>query len=385
MSQKVFLAHGFRKESKKVVQFFAKLLQGKKYGFEVITGEPPIGADVMKKITEEIMNSDIVIGLFDVRHQCSRAVTTIPYVISELGYALGKCKKVGGFIDKNVTKEETGLLHHAVELVRFDATDLNNKENLLKIESYLKSFSPTLDPLMKHDYRFLQIKKEVFIHTNGYGVIRYYCSLECLSNTFCKVKHGFGLDDNARKGSSIPAINKLIRNNFESIFRQAPFLNFKLISGKFPEEKVDIVENSESTSQFRSFHINFPKGSLRGGDIVTYEFAWGFPTLFPITQEHFSPGFRKKDVEHCTSSLSLSQEVMQASIILNFDNQIKFIETPFMEVYDTSGNRIDVYPKIRTEESSVYTTFRSENFRAVPGSRLIMKWKPRVISSRKTK
>ncbi len=110
------------------------------------------------------------------------------------------------------------------------------------------------------------------------------------------------------------------------------FFSFRLIDSQFTENDVTVSPKS-CTGEDISFVITFPH--IPVGTTFAYEWAWGFPYLYPVSREDLEPGKRKQDRGYVVSSLPrMLGDYKDFVFVLRFEGRPRFFERPIIRAYD---------------------------------------------------
>ncbi len=375
MTLTAFLSYSFSEEDNEIKNFFYQLLE--EHNINVLTGEPEDATTISGKIYPKIDKSDFVVGVFTSRYSTDSGYMPPPAVISELSYAKGKNKPIYGFREKEVNLNSLGLLaHEGLNLPTFTRDNLSQERT--KCKQYIEHLNILKQKGLRENFKYSIYSKDVTVYSNGYGVIRFRCKILTKSETFRSVLHYFALGDSAIKDLKIPSRDKLNSNNITSRWQNEPFLNFKLINShdtQINESDIDINFLKYTEEDFK-FHIRFPK--IDKNQYITYEWAVGFPNLFPVNSKDLEHGKRKADRDHALSTIpNIINKCDVLNFIVRFEGFPKFIDIPSIRVYDNT-NELVKNLDFDQQISSIYSVYVVNFIGGVdlPGGHIVAQWKP---------
>lgn len=227
MPLNAFLSCSFSKDDKKVVDFFRHLLE--ECDFSVLTAEKEDSPFILGKIYPKIDRADVVVALFTSRHKIGDSYSPPSAVIFEAGYASGQKKPVYGFCEKGVDINELGLLQYSGgNFPFFNKNKLDEKRKEFK--NYICSFPVLTDREIRGSFDFVQYVKDVTIYNNGYGVVRFRCTIQTRSKSFRSIPHMFGLGDSAKKDLTLPSFGTIKKGGPSNVGKIDRFLPLKLLT-----------------------------------------------------------------------------------------------------------------------------------------------------------
>jgi hypothetical protein len=369
---KVFLSCSFRQDDRKTVLWFHRLLT--ECGFEVVWAERPEVGSIPGKLYPMIDACEAAVGIFTRRFKIEgrEAWTPPPTVIQELAYASRGGKTLLGFIEEGIPRETLGLLTlEAIEIPSFERDRLEGRRERFK--EYIDSLKAVRK--VSANYKFLQYAKSATIYKNEYGVLRYRCAVQVLSDTFETIRHSFSGAETARKGWTVPPLQEIKGNSITSRWSLQPFFAFRVVNAPFKAEDVRVRQLPSSSEKGIDFQLKFPSIKLLSS--FTYEWAWGSPGLFPATKEDLLPGRREVDLDYAKSSFQATAEVEAFAFCLSFEEPLTFEEAPALRIYDAGGNLIPYGVPFEVTKSAIFTAFIAKiSALEIPGGLVVARWRP---------
>ena len=178
-------------------------------------------------------------------------------------------------------------------------------------------------------------------------------------------------------GLTLPSFDVLQKGGASYRSKNKPFFSFRIINAAFAESEVKIRAIKSSKEQI-DFVINFPK--MSPNTIFQYEWAWGSPDLFPITQKDLAPGKRTEDRDSVLSELpNIVGGYKNFIYTLRFEEFADFIEKPVMNVYHKSTGEIIKDREFELQKSALYTNFvaKEVHIGILHGADIVARWVPK--------
>lgn len=352
---KVFLASSWDTKDKPVTDYFETLLKRLEYKLNIRSVKDRRTEKVQEKIYNEIDNADVVIGLYTKESfDDSEKIYKPPvWVVSEINYALGRQKILGKpkklllFRDEEVPrKEATFIALEGHEIVPFNSNNLDaNRE---QYDQYLKDLYKTIDIHPELTYKINDWTWIITVFLNGNGMLRNKCSVVILEpKKFMGVRHGFELNIE----DELPTLTKLKKSLLQERFIN-PFFSTRLIriNQTLLEKEIELkIKSIQSTNKKKSFYIQFPF-RFKVNDVLEYEWAWGFRSIFPKTKRELrTKRFKKKSYAEAHLDLKYA-EVTNLSIQINFERGSELDKVPFIGsslVYEDKPSTITRFSDIK--------------------------------------
>ena len=246
-----------------------------------------------------------------------------------------------------------------------------------EFKKFIRSIPELEDSEITANFDYNQYAKDVTIYKNGYGVIRLRCTIQTRSDKFRSNPHMFALGGNAKKDLTLPSFDVLRKGGASYRSKNKPFFSFRVIDANFAESEVKIRAIKSSKEQI-DFVINFPK--MPSNTVFQYEWAWGSPDLFPITQKDLAPGKRKEDRDAVLSELpNIVGGYKNFIYTLRFEQSADFIEKPVMNVYTKSTGEIIKDREFERQKSALYTNFVAKEVQIgiLHGADIVARWVPK--------
>jgi hypothetical protein len=374
MQRKVFLSYSFADRDKDVASWFKEIITRSFKHIQLVDASEAKPTEVVAKIFPLIDDSDAVIGILTKRDKIEGKDewTTVPYVISELMYARGRRKRVVGFYEKGVRTEQTGTIRDIVEIQPFDRKKLNRsfKETAVSYLRGLDVFGKNPPPPVS-SYDYLKYRKESFIFNDGCGFIVSRCEIEVKTAPLYRVHLIFSPGASAKKGMSLPHLNRLMREPSFTCINE-PFLAFTTL---WPENlRYELNEIKGSEKEERHITVNFKNCPLKVGDTLKYEWVWGAPDLVPASKKEMAPGLREDDLDYVESTLKASRLVNFYEGIVNFQEGCKLAEAPQLKLFEQSGDEIryDFTPEYK--KSVMFNSYIFRFPATIPGVLYAIRW-----------
>jgi hypothetical protein len=340
--RRVFIAHSFREEDQQVIQIFRELLE--EDGFECVSLEDPGSESILDRIDKAVSTTDFVIGIFTRRHKFTTGrYSSVPYVNSELGFAIGKQKEVIAFYEEGVDIDETGLTRLQVTLEKFNRITLPTKQAKGRIRQLFDKFKgPSL--VVRSDYENIKVRKIVYILETGRGIITTRHWLKIINaESFLghQIKHTFYPTNIWSNQQKLPDMSSLIEGGIH-LGTTAPFFTLRIIDAKFGTSDIKILPllpESDNSPKAREFSIVFPS-TIQDNDQIVYEWAWGIDDLFCVKSEHLA--LAKSEYESSHFNIEKGP-IKLLEYIMNFHQHLLFAKLPEIHVTGPLGYDL-LYP-----------------------------------------
>jgi len=376
---KLFLAHSFDDADCGLVAWFRRFLEKHLADATIVSAKEPKPLSVIKKI-QGIDDCDVVFGILSRRGQYK--VTegeqwgSVAYVISELGYAYGRRKRVCAVAEECVDLSEIGLVKDVVEALRFNRDSLDSPDFKKALASYLEDLSAP-KPTAIASYIYANFVKHTYVHVDGSGTITMKCCVEATNSDFRRTSHTFSPGDSGKKGLRLPPVRKM-QDNF--LKGKKPYLAFRVLAGLTDAQasQVKIEESEESRPKLRKFNVVFPQNTLSVGDQVTYEWTVCSDDLFPMSKKDLAPGKREQDLDYIESALqSRTGDVESCELVIHLPHGCELDRQPSLEVYDASKDKVPVDCRPRVERSALFDSYIFRLSLRVPNGTYQIRWQPR--------
>lgn len=378
MKPKAFLSCSFLPGEEGIRTFFHDLLE--ECGFEVLWAVPEDSPTILGKIFPKIDESDAVVGIFTRRKKIEdhNQWTPPPAVVYELADARRCGKGVYGLVEKDVDRNELGLIRflEADNFPDFDREKLHQERGRLK--EFIQSFSELKHDEVQINYKMLQYVKDLTVYENGYGVVRVRVTLLTQSDQWRNMTHFFGLRPSAKKGTVLPPFSELRAAPASRRWDNNSFFSFRLVDAYFDESELDLYEESGSTQNRINFGVKFPLG-VKAGTTIVYEWSWGFPDMFPTSVADLQPGKRIEDRDQVITSIGPIKAPIESFVLVaRFEGRPKFIQEPTIRLLDGTGNRVSWPSSLKEQKSSLYTNY-VEKIPGIPlpSGYIHVEWVPR--------
>ena len=306
----IFMAHSFdtdppswsKKSDADVVVWFKKLLDKR---WRVLHGKGPEARPISEKVVDTVNESKALFSIFTRRHEISASpgeYVTSPWLISECALALGLFRHhnnfiVAGFRERGVSLNSLGIASSkGMEFPEFDRENLERDRQkfnkyLDDLERRIKS-GPTGQLLIDPDiYTQARIHKIYLIYRNGFGTVHNVVDIaikdaerfmhELQSSLPHRIWTHFG---------PIPSIVDMLRVPVHMRKNQAFFHG--ILESHQAENLRSRLVISESgrrgtSVRFSAQLIDKAGNPLRVkvNDTIRYQYAWGIPNMFPVTEE----------------------------------------------------------------------------------------------------
>lgn len=353
--KKVFLSISFKEEDRKVNEFFKNLLLSS--GLEPVTAEPEDAPKVLEKIFPKIDDCEIFCAIFVTRHKTTEGYFLAPpKIIHELGHARSRGKPIIGFVEKGINRDELGLIsYEGKTLPEFDRANLESKrkgfEHFIKTQDFFKEL-----PSMPFYYRGLF--KDITIYSDGYSVVRQRYRMVIKSQEMEANSHHFDLRPSVIKGLIFPK-DFLIDPQYSEVtnrWKRKPFFKHRLCEKvDFDESKFTIVPKKSPDEKRVDFNVKFPRVNV--GSEICYEWAIGFPNLFPTSKEELARGKREEDEDEAISCLRIPEKIEDFAYVLRFEGTPVFYKEPtFLCYYGETPLQCPHTQKI-IQKSTLYTNY----------------------------
>ena len=289
-----FLSCSFRDEDKEVVTFFKNLLEE---SFTVATAEPEDRTNLYDKIFPKIRASKSFFAIFSKRAKVIRSTwAPPPDVLIESAFALAHNLPLFGFVEEGINEQQQGLLRFsATNYPRFKRDDLEHRR--IQLRAYIKAAAEQLGREITNPYDYTNVIKEVCVYRNGYGVSRTQCSVEFNKDgAEFAARHSFGPGRSARKRLVLPPFGKMLGEGPEARRESNYFLSACVNKGPVADDAITLQEVSRVAKKV-VFDLKIT-GHFSTSSLLTYEWAWGSPDLFPVTLKNpETMGDRPLDLE----------------------------------------------------------------------------------------
>ncbi len=377
MKPKAFLSCSFLPGEEPVRAFFHDLLQ--ECGYEVLWAIPEDSPSILGKVFPKIEQADLAIGIFTRRNKLEGkdSWTAPPAVIYELADARRCGKGVYGLVEKGIDRSEIGLLrfHETNNFPEFDRDTLYKEKS--RFRGFFCSFPELERAKVQPNYRFLQYVKDLTIYENGYGVVRVRITALSHNENWKNLTHFFGLRPCAKKDSILPDFNTLKQNPVGRRWDNQAFFNFRLLDAYFSEDELDVHPESGCTEDRINFGITFKSG-IKAGTKIAYEWSWGFPDMFPLTEADLEPGKRKADEDRVISSIGpIRTEIDSIVLVARFEGRPQFAGKPTVRILDGAMNPLSWLPTLDEQKSTLYTSYVGQVPQPPPSAFVRVDWVPK--------
>lgn len=369
----IFLSCSFRENDKALVTFIKNILDEE---FNVLTAEAEDKADVIQKILPKIRTCKGHFALFSRREKFEgkEEWNVPPDVLIETGFSFWHGLKIFGFLEEGVPPEQQGLLRlSSRSYPRFDRKSLENRRK--DLQNYVKAVKEELTGEIVNLYETTSVTKEVTVYKNGYGVIRYQYTIQCerdVPEIFGI--HTFGSGSSAKKGFILPHLSELASNGPGVRYDRKPFWATAIIKGNVKEECVTF-EETDYSPEVIGFKLRIP-GPFFASTLLTYEYAWGAPDLFPISGEDMSTGKRCQDLEYVESEFRLPEvRVANFTFVLRFERPVRFSKEPMCE-FRGYGDALIEERSAEVQKSTLYDVYVCKLPVKLPYGRVRAYWVP---------